>query len=88
MQRGGVARNAAWAEDEGIVPPGMGRWAQVAQGFLAGFGGAGGFQEEEEEEWGEGEWDGDEATEGETEEDDEWDEGDEGLGTGFSPRRR
>lgn len=30
------ARNAAWAEDEGIVPPGMGAYAQLVQGLLGG----------------------------------------------------
>ncbi|PRW60945.1 hypothetical protein C2E21_0449 [Chlorella sorokiniana] len=54
-----LARNAAWAEDEGIVPDGMGPFAQLVQGLFGGastvaFSSGGGWQED----WGDEEgWD-------------------------------
>lgn len=53
------ARNAAWAEDEGIVPPGMGAHAQLVQGLLGGAAvaalAAGGWGNEDD--WGDEEGD-------------------------------
>jgi len=50
-------RNAAWAEDVGIAPPGMGRWAQMIEGMFGGGGmfvmGGGGW----EGGWEDGGWD-------------------------------
>ncbi|KAI7836356.1 hypothetical protein COHA_009778 [Chlorella ohadii] len=39
-------RNAAWAEDVGIAPPGMGRWAQLIQGMFVMGGWEGGREDD------------------------------------------